>query len=136
MPNVRDITLLNCDIRNFTKLLVALGYEDFITTCKRSLGQGNICLQVCVCTRGGVPAPRGVPGPGGSGPGGCLVDTPWRATAVGGMYPNGMHSCSIRVFDVKHRIYQKLNVVKKFVIQGEMVENHQLIVVLLRDQNG
>ena len=44
-------------------------------------------------TGGGCLVPGGVPGPGGSGPGGCLVETPQTATAAGGTHPTGMHSC-------------------------------------------
>ena len=29
--------------------------------------------------------------------GGCLVETPRTATAVGSMHPTGMHSCSIAI---------------------------------------
>ena len=53
--------------------------SNIFTARKRSLGQGNICLQVCVCPRGGgclVPGGclvRGVPGPGSPWSGGCLV---------------------------------------------------------------
>ena len=43
-----------------------------------NLGQGNICLQACVCPQGG----------------GCLVETPGTATAAGGTYPTVMHSCN------------------------------------------
>ena len=32
--------------------------------------------------------------PGGSGLGGCLVETPRTATAAGGTHPTGMHSCT------------------------------------------
>ena len=54
--------------------------------------------------RGGS-GPVGVPGPGGSGPGGCLVpegclvpggawwSPPGTATATGGTHPTVMHSC-------------------------------------------
>ena len=38
---------------------------------------------------------EGVPCPEGSGPGGCLVETPRTATAAGGTHPTGMHSCFI-----------------------------------------
>ena len=61
-----------------------------------------ICLQVCVCPQGGVPAPgwgvwsRGVCSQGvgaclGGLPrgGGCLVETPPTATAAGGTHPTG-----------------------------------------------
>ena len=96
----------------------------FITTRKRSLGQGNIFTGVCLST-GGVPAPGGCLLPGGclvqeggvwswrgcllleggcSGGclllGGCLVwgvpggDPPRTATAAGGTHPTGMHSCN------------------------------------------
>ena len=62
-----------------------------------------ICLQACVCPRGGVSAPGGggclLQGgcllPGGSAPGGCPVETPPMATAEGSTHPTGMHSCSI-----------------------------------------
>ena len=47
-----------------------------------------------VCSLG-VRGPRGVPAPGGSGLGRCLVETPPMATAVGGTHPTGMHSCPI-----------------------------------------
>ena len=65
------------------------------------LREGNVFTGVCDSVhRGGrclVPGgvwSRGVPGPGGSGPGGCLVETPPRtATAAGGTHPTGMHSC-------------------------------------------
>ena len=72
---------------------------------QRSLGQGNMFTGVCLSTGGcllrgvpahGVPAPWGVPAPGGVGScsgGGCLVETPQTATAAGGTYPTGMHSC-------------------------------------------
>ena len=40
-----------------------------------------------------------MPGRGGRvpGPGGCLVETPRTATAVGSMHPTGMHFCSIAI---------------------------------------
>ena len=38
---------------------------------------------------------EGVPGPRKVCSGGCLVETPLMATAVGGMHPTGMHSYSI-----------------------------------------
>ena len=69
---------------------------------KNSVHRGRGCL---VWGRG-VPGARGVPGPGGPGPGGCLVpgggswswgvpggDPPRTATAAGGTHPTGMHSC-------------------------------------------
>ena len=46
----------------------------FITTRKRSLGQGNIFTGVCLSTGGGGACSRGVPAPWGvPAPGGCLV---------------------------------------------------------------
>ena len=36
---------------------------------------------------------RGMPGSGGSGPGGFLMETPRTDTAAGGTHPTGMHSC-------------------------------------------
>ena len=90
-----------------------------ITARKRSLGQGNMFTPLChsvrrggawsrgvwsggsVWSRGdlvwshwGVPGPGGAPGLGGSGLGGCLVESPRTATAAGGTrHPTGMHSC-------------------------------------------
>ena len=59
------------------------------------------------CLVQGVPAPGGclLPGdlvqggldPGGVWSGGCLVETPTMATAVGGTHPTGMHSCLPKV---------------------------------------
>ena len=58
----------------------------------------GVCSQGECLVRGGVSAPRGLPGPGRSAPGGCLVrggcgDPPVTATAAGGTHPSGMHSC-------------------------------------------
>ena len=97
----------------FTAQSVHILLECFlVTTCKQSLGQGNMFTGVCLSTGGawsrgcllpggclvrwGVPAPRGclvwgclvclVPGgvPGGDPP---------TVTAAGGTHPTGMHSC-------------------------------------------
>ena len=67
----------------------------FITTRKRSLGQGNIFTPVCHSVHRGVPGPKGgCPAPGGvclvpGGPGwGCLV---WGGCLVGGVpSPGGL----------------------------------------------
>ena len=97
--------------------MVAFGNHLF-TACKRSLGQGNIFTNVCqvFCSQAGVwfwggscsggSGPWGVPGPEGDAwsqgvsglggcllPGGCLVETPQTATAVGSTHPTRMHSC-------------------------------------------
>ena len=55
---------------------------------------------------GGCLVRGGVPGPGGCAwSGGCMVsgvpggDPPRMATAVGGMYPTGMHSCYDKKFE-------------------------------------
>ena len=46
--------------------------------------QQGVCYPRIPCNRGGM---RCAPG------GGCLVDPPRTATAVGGTHPTGMHSC-------------------------------------------
>ena len=48
-----------------------------------------------VCSGGGRSVPRGV-----------LVETPWTATAAGGMHPTGMHSC-LPLFLLKLLILRK-----------------------------
>ena len=70
------------------------------TACKQSLGQGNISISICqgFCPQGGVS------GPGGFGPGRCLIPEGWRpapkmATAASGTHPAGMHSCFINKRD-------------------------------------
>ena len=55
--------------------------------------------------REGVPAPGGgACSQGGSGPGGCLVDTPQTATAAGGTHPTGMHSCVVNYFEQRNLV--------------------------------
>ena len=46
------------------------------------------------CLVPGGSAIGGVSGPGGGvpAPGGCLVETPWTATAAGATHPTGMHA--------------------------------------------
>ena len=71
--------------------------ESIFTARKRSLGEGNIFTSMCqeFCSRGGggclLPGGacflRGVCSQGG------LLETPRAATAAGGTYPTGMHSC-------------------------------------------
>ena len=55
---------------------------------QRSLGQGNMFTGVCLSTGGCL-----LLGGGFLLWGGCLVETPQTATAAGGTYPTGMHSC-------------------------------------------
>ena len=61
----------------------------------RILSTGVCLVRGVSATGGGCLLPGGVPGPGGRGsaPGGCLVETPRTATAVGGTHPTGMHCC-------------------------------------------
>ena len=69
-----------------------LGQGYIFTGVRHSVNRGGACSK-------GVPAPGGS-GPGGTcsggGPGGCLLETPpGTATAAGGTHPTGMHSCCI-----------------------------------------
>ena len=92
-------------------------FKPLFTARKRSLGQGNIFIDVCqeFCSRGGfcswgVSAPGGwgclLPGGSALGGGGCywgclllggyLVETPLTDTAAGSMHPTGTHSCLLQ----------------------------------------
>ena len=62
-----------------------------------------------------MPGPGVVPGPGGawsrgclvlggSGPRGCLVETPQMATAASGPHHTGMHSCSSSFDTIKSEL--------------------------------
>ena len=84
--------------------------KSLFTAHKRSVGQGNIFTPVYHSVhRGGVSGSRGsglggclllggclvwgaVPALGVPAPGGCRVETPQTATAVGGTHPTGIHS--------------------------------------------
>ena len=91
---------------------VKIGKEKMLLPPANEVWGKVICLQVCVCPRGGawfqgVPGPGGVPASSCGGgacsrgvwPGECLGETPPRsrhpqtATAAGGTHPTGMHSC-------------------------------------------
>ena len=64
------------DVNNLLNFLTCVAIcGTFITSRKRSLGQGNMFTGVCLSTGGGVSGPGGVPGRGGLVPGGCLVET-------------------------------------------------------------
>ena len=68
-----------------------------------------ICLQLCVCPQGGVPALGGVCSRG-SGPGGTWWRTPTpTATAAGGTHPTGMHSY-IYFYEGIYVVYRRLSV--------------------------
>ena len=72
-------------------ILLSYTVHNIFTARKRSLGQGNIFRSVCqeFCSQGGGAIPACLAA------GGVLSQRPLQtATAAGGTYPTGMHSCS------------------------------------------
>ena len=58
------------------------------------LAAGGCAIPACLAVGGSAPGGCLVQGDAWSGRG-CLVETPWTATAAGGTHPTGMHSCFI-----------------------------------------